>query len=84
MAAVLAGEERPAGGRTGRAAGIKLREAHPLRRHPVQVRRWNFLLAVAPEIAPAQVIGEDDEDVRMRLVRDRLLCRRPPCPEKPA
>ncbi len=45
-------------------AGIELREAQPSRRERVEIRRAD-LAPVAPEVRPAEIVGEDDEDVRL-------------------
>ena len=66
---VLAGEQRPARSGTARAARIRLGEAHAFGRQPVKVRRGEFLLPVAAQVPPAQVIGENEDDVGQRLVR---------------
>src|SRR4051812_36185448 len=66
--AVLAGNE----GAPARAAdggpGLRLGDPPPAGREPVEVRRLHLLLAVAPEVAVPEVVGEDEDDVR-RLAR---------------
>ena len=49
--------------RAAARAVVKLREPHPARRERVEIRRAN-LTAVAAEIRPPEIVGEDDEDVR--------------------
>ena len=56
-------EYRARGGADGRTR-VELREAHPFPRHAVEVRRPDPSLAVAPEVAVAEVVGEDENDVR--------------------
>ena len=49
-------------------------ETHALRRKPVDVRRGNFaaLRVVALDVAVAEVVGEDDEDVGLVLSQECL------------
>ena len=75
VASVLAREERPARGRTAGAARVGLREAHPLAGEAVEVRRGKLLLPVATQVSPAQIVREDDDDVRAGLIRGGLLGR---------
>ena len=42
-------------------------ESHPLRRHAVEARGRDPLLAIAAEIAPAQVVCHDQDDVGRAL-----------------
>jgi hypothetical protein len=46
------------------AGGVGLREAHPLAREGVEVGCLDDRMAVAAEVAPAEVVGEEHEDVR--------------------
>src|SRR5262245_35281407 len=59
---VVAGEEdaarRPAAGRV-----VELREPQAILRQPVEDRRLNFT-TVAAEVGVAQIIGQDDQDIR--------------------
>ena len=65
---VAAGEQRrPRRGANG-IGGIELREAHALRRHAVQVGRANFG-AVTAEVAIAEIVGVDHDDVGRALRR---------------
>ena len=59
-----------AGARGGADGGgrVELCEAQPLARHAVEVRRPDELLAVAAEVAVAQVVGENQDDVRPALL----------------
>ena len=60
---VQAGHEAAARRCADRAAGIVVREAHPLGGHAVDVRRLDPLLAVTSEVAIAQIVGQDDNDI---------------------
>ena len=73
MALVLARHQRGAGRGAHRRRGAMVREARALGRHAVQVRRVDarqtFLPAVLPErpqVAPAQVVAQHQDDVRAR------------------
>ena len=44
-------------------AGVDLREAHAVGCDAVDVRRLNPFLAVAADVADAEVVGEDENDV---------------------
>ena len=63
MAGVLAGHEAAARRRADGAAGVGLGEAHALGRQAVEVGRLDALLAVAAEVAVAEVVGQDEDDV---------------------
>ena len=69
------GEQRCARGRTHRAGRIRLRELHPLLRHAVEMRRVVERAAVAPEVALAQIVGEEDDDVGPLGSGDRIRQR---------
>ena len=43
---------------------MRLGEPHPFPRQPVDIRRPDLRRAIAADIAVAQVVGEDDDDVR--------------------
>ena len=73
MAGVLARHQRRARRRTDRAAAVVLREARPFPRQPIQRRRLESLLPVRPDVAEAEVVGLDEDDVRRRS--RRLLAR---------
>ena len=49
--------------RTAARACIELRETQSVRRERVEIRRAD-LASVTPEVRPAQIVSEDDEDVR--------------------
>ena len=63
MTGVLARHEDAAGRRADGGARIVVRETHALGRHPVEIRRSDYLLAVAAQIAVSQVVGQDVDDV---------------------
>jgi hypothetical protein len=44
-----------------------LGEAHALGRHSVEVGGFDLLLAVTAEIAVAEIVGKDEDDVRLEL-----------------
>ena len=50
--------------RSLRGSRIKLREPHAFGRELVQVRGLDELLAVRTEIPPAEVVGDNQNDVR--------------------
>ena len=64
---VQAGHERGAGGGADSAAGVALGEAQPFGGKPIDVRSLDFHLPVAAEIAVAEIIGEDKNDIRLVL-----------------
>ena len=53
----------PARGGTNRVAGVALRESHAFFGDLVDVRRADFRLAEGTDIAVAEVIGEEEDDV---------------------
>ena len=57
-------EQRDAARRTHRRRRVALREAHAFEGHAVQIRSSNGGMAVTAEVAPAEVVGEDHDDVR--------------------
>ena len=63
---VATGEQGVTGWRTNRAAGVRVREAHPFRRQAVNGGSWNFppLRVVAPHIAETQIVGQDNDHIR--------------------
>ena len=75
VAGVLAGHQAAARRGADGAAGVELRELHPLGRHAVDVRRLDLLLAVAAEFAVAEVVGDDEHDVRPRRLRRKWQLR---------
>ncbi len=65
MAEMLAGQQRAAAGRADRATAIEVREPHSFGRHAVKVRRLDLPLPVATQIAITEIVGEDQNDVRI-------------------
>ena len=63
---VPAGHEHAARRRADSRPGVELREADPLGRQPIEVRRLDDPLPVRTEIAVAEVVGQDEDDVRPR------------------
>jgi hypothetical protein len=63
VARVQAGQQAGSARGADRGTGIVTGETHPFPRHAVQIRSADILLAVAAEIAVAQVVGEDVNDV---------------------
>ena len=72
VARVLAGHEGRTRRRADSGTGIALRETNAVRRQLVDVRCLNFLLPVATDIAVAQIVRENENDVR----RTRWNCSR--------
>jgi hypothetical protein len=66
VASMLAGEEHAARRRTHGRSAVMLRESHPLRSEPIDIRRRDFLLPVTAKLAPTQVVGQDEYDVKLR------------------
>lgn len=60
---VLTGHEAGACRGTDRAAGVVIEKLHSLLGHLVDAWGLHDLLAVAPEIINAEIIGEDVDDV---------------------
>ena len=65
---VAARQQRRPRRRANRIGGIELREADSLRRHAIQVGRADFG-AVAAEVAIAQIVGVDHDDIGRPLRR---------------
>jgi hypothetical protein len=63
VAGVEACHQRAAGRGADGAAGVDLGEAGTFGGHAVDVWRLDFLLAVAAEVAVAEIVGEDEDDV---------------------
>ena len=60
------GEQRVARRRAGRRAAVAVGEPQAFLREPVDVRRLDRGRAVAAEVAVAEVVGVDQDDVRRR------------------
>ena len=56
-------QRRPRRGAERRRA-VELRQPRPFGRHAVEVRRFELRMAVAAEVAVAEVVGQDEDDVR--------------------
>jgi hypothetical protein len=50
---------------------IELRESHPLAGQPVDVRRFVEAVAVTRQVRPAEIIGQDQDDVGRALRREQ-------------
>src|SRR5258705_4233245 len=61
---MLASHEAGPRRRANRGARVALREAHSFSGHSVEVWCFDFCLAVAPEIAIAKVIRQDENNIR--------------------
>ena len=71
-------EHAPRGG-TNRSSAVMLREAHAFARQSIDVGCEQFFLSVATEFTPAQIVGQDENNVRLVCLhshRDRLLLGR--------
>src|SRR5258705_11177907 len=76
---MLASHEAGPRRRANRGARVALREAHSFSGHSVEVWCFDFCLAVAPEIAIAKVIRQDENNIR--FVNAAFVDRRfPPLP----
>jgi len=73
---VLAGHQAGPIGRANGGRSIGVRESHALSGHKVQA--WGFVerVAIAPQLCPAQVVGEHHDDVRSTSHRCSLLSHR--------
>ena len=65
--AVLAAHQRGPGGLAVRAAGVAVGEPHPLGGQAVDVRRLVVLAAEAADVGVAEVVGQDEDDIRPRF-----------------
>ena len=72
---ITAGEERRPRRRADGLGDMEVGEPHPFAGEPIEVRRGGGLSAVAGWITPAEVVGEDDDDIR-RTARRRRSGRR--------
>ena len=71
---IAAGKQR----RPGRPAyilGVEASQPHPLVRHAINIRRANMPVAVAGEIAVAEIVGEDHDKIRRSLRKARGSCQ---------
>ena len=85
VARVLARHERAARGRTDARPGVALGEARAVGRQAVDVWGLYVLATVARQVAVAQVVGQDEDDVRslwrglLAGVVGHAVCRRQQC-----
>jgi hypothetical protein len=72
---VLAGESTDARGAALRAGAKGVNDAKAGAREPIEVRRADPTIAVASEVPPAEIIGHEDQHVRVldRPLRAQLL-----------
>ena len=63
MARVLAGQEHAPRWGADRSPGPVIAQPHALGSELVDIGRWDFLLALAPHLAPAQVIGQYEHHI---------------------
>ena len=61
--AIAASQQVVAAGRADRRRRVPLGESHPFPRQPVDVRRPDLRRAIAADIAVAEVVGENNDDV---------------------
>ena len=54
---------------TDRRGSVRLRESHAFTGQPIDVRSLVNRMAVAREIAPRQIVGQDKHDVRWFCIR---------------
>ena len=69
LAGVESGHQGGAGRGAERTACVALGEAHSFGGQPIDVRRWDFLLPVAAEVAITEIIRQDKNDVRLSWLR---------------
>ena len=67
VSVMQARHEHTARRRAHRRSRVKMREAHALRRHAIQVRRGDDFLPVTAQIRIPQIIRQDPDQVRFRL-----------------
>lgn len=63
---VSAAEDRVARRHASPANRVRIRESHTLARELVDARRLDLRRPVATEVAIAEIVGDDEEDVRLR------------------
>ena len=62
--------------RADRVAGVGVGEAHALAGEAVDVRSEDLFLAVAAKVAPAEIIGEDEDDVGLGALGQSWIRRK--------
>ena len=60
---VAAGEQGGPAGRADLGGGVEIGEPHPFGGHAVEVGRADARMPVAAQVAPAEIIRQDDDDV---------------------
>ena len=60
---VLAGQQRVARGRANRRGGMSIGEAAPFAGQPIEIRCFDLRRSIAAEVAVADVIGQNNDDV---------------------
>ena len=63
VAGMFAGHQHAPRRRTDGAAGVMLRELHAFRRQLVERRRMDDFLPIRPDVAVAQIVGENENNV---------------------
>ncbi len=63
---VLAGHKGVARRRADRRRRVRVGEPQPLRGKPIDVRRLDLRRAIAAEVAIADIVGQNEEDIRLR------------------
>ena len=76
VAVVLPGHEGAARRRADGAPAIEVGKEHPFGGHLVDAGRADFLLAVGAKLAVPQVVGQNENDVRLPTLTGRLRGRR--------
>ena len=61
---IAPGDQRNAGGRADGRVGIGLIEAHALGGEAVQMRGLEIGGAIDAQVGPAQIVGQDENDIR--------------------
>ncbi len=74
---IAAREEGGAGGAADGLGDVKAGEPEALGGHAVDMRGVDVGRSVAPEVAVAQVVGQDDDDVRRALAAEEAAGRKP-------
>ena len=75
MAHAIARHQRATRRSANRIAGITLREARAFFRQFINVRRLNEFLSVATDVAVAQIIGQNKNDVRFFSSRNGICTK---------
>ena len=62
---ILTGRDRRTRRRTDRGVYIKLLEANPLSRQPINLRRLRILVTKTGKIPPTHIVYENEDDIRL-------------------